>query len=151
MLNDFEYEFYYKGKDFFEKEVEKIGRDGSCSIEPIIIYFYKDNNNIKSFIRKNNTDIRNMDFDDMGIVSKYYIKKLSYDFEPYAGSEYDTIISIYNIGDFEIIADYVNKKENIESKKLFEEYDKNYSKMKVPFTDDEFLENNYKVLVRKYE
>lgn len=149
MLSDLDYEFIYKGKDFFDKEINKVDRDGICSIEPIIVYFYKDKDNIKKLVRYNDTDVRTVDFKNMEIVSKYYIRKLSYNLELYLGSEYDTIISVYGVGDFRIIADYVEKKEDLKSKEMFEKYDKEYSNMHFPFTDEEFLKDNYKVWVRE--
>ncbi len=76
MLSDLDYEFIYKGKGFFDKEIDKVDRDGICSIEPIVVYFYKDNDGTKRFVRYNDTDVRTIDFENMAIISKYYIKKL---------------------------------------------------------------------------
>jgi hypothetical protein len=147
MLYDLDYEFIFKGNDYFDKEEKETKRDGSSYIESIIVYFYKEDNTIKHFIRKSDTDIKDINFKENDIICKYYIKKLSY----YSVLDIDTVINIYNIGDFKITNEFVNKKTDMESKELFDKYDKEYHNMTFPFTDDEFLEKNYKELLKEFK
>lgn len=153
MLNDSNYKYIRMDNGFFENEISKIGKTGSCSIEAIIVYYCKDKDGkIEKKVRKNNTDIRDLDLGNKEIITKYYITKLSFDIEPFVGIEYDSIAKIYNIGDFKIITDREDDNPIFdEVKSLFEEYDKNYKNLKIPFTDEEFLESNTKVLGLNYD
>lgn len=154
MLSDLNYDFIYKGNEYFEKEIQNIVKDGHYSIEAVIVSYFKDEKgNIKRFIRRNSTDIKDINLNSDELLSKYYILKLSYDFEPYIGTEYDTIIKIINIGDFEIISDKEVLTDDLDnnSVELFKNYDSLFSTMEFPFTDDEFLEKNTKVLGLNYD
>lgn len=154
MLSDSNYKFIYMNDNYFENEIQNISKDGSSSIEGIIVYYFKDeNNNIIKIVRKNNTDISDFDFSKYDLITKYYITKISNDFLPYQGSEYDSTINIYDIGDFKILADMEDKEneEFTKSEELFREYDKIFNSITFPFTDEEFLEKNTKVLGKNYD
>lgn len=154
MLGDLNYKFIFKGKDYFEKEIQNIKKNGSCSLDAIIVYYYKDNKgNIQSFIRDINTDIMEYDFTNYEFISKYYITKLSFNQSAFINREYDTVITIYNIGDFKIFADMEDKNsEDFEKAiKMFKDYDKSYNELSFPFTDEEYLEGNTKILGLNYD
>ena len=106
---------------------------------------------------QDNTDILTMKIDkvedliklkDLNVVSKYYVRKIHY------YNETDNLLFdegepcyIVNLGYFFLngMVELSNKgKEKV--KEMFDNYDKEYTNMTFPFTDEEFLNRNKSIL-----
>lgn len=107
-----------------------------------IIVVYKINNNIETI---KIDQINNLDkLDNLNVIYKYYIKRMHY-YNYFDNVMYDEgePAFIYNIGYFFLDGDLscnLKDKEIIFNK--INKYNQEYSNMKFPFTDCEFLSNN---------
>lgn len=107
-----------------------------------IIVVYKTNNNIKNIKIDQIKDLYKLD--NLNVIYKYYIKRMHY-YNYFDNVMYDEgePTYIYNIGYFFLEGDLScnNKDREIILKKV-DKYNQEYSNMKFPFTDYEFLSNN---------
>lgn len=107
-----------------------------------IIVIYKINNNIETIKMDQKNDLYKLD--NLNVICKYYIKRMHY-YNYFDNVMYDEgePTYIYNIGYFFLDGDLAcnNKDREIILKKV-DKYNQEYSNMKFPFTDHEFLSNN---------
>ena len=149
MLSEFDYTFIYEGNDFFDSEISNIDKDERSYAEAIIICFYRDksNNIVKVVKGKDKTD-NDISVDGMELLSKYYITRIGHNYEKYFDDGF-TAATIYNIGDFKI-SEISNEETSKEVIEMFKKYDDSFDTMKVPFTDEEYLEGNTKKIGKEY-
>ncbi len=111
-----------------------------------IIIKYEENNEIKELKIDQIKDL--VKLKDMKILYKYYIKKLHYLSDPqefYAVDDGEAY-HIYNVGYFYIDGYFDQDEDELNTiKELYKKYNDNFSNMKFPFTDEEFLLNNKSV------
>jgi hypothetical protein len=107
---------------------------------------YLDNNDIKTININQTKDLDHIK--DKNILFKYYVQNIHY-YNKFNNILYDNgePYYIYNIGYFLIDGDVpMNDKDKELAKKMFDKYNEEYSNMKFPFNDEEFLSNNKSVV-----
>ena len=144
MLYDSHLEYSLISKDEFESNLELIASGDAKIINSIKIFLKnKNTNEIRMAICNTERDeLSNYNLKEWQILVKYYIKRIKvYDPYKFHFQEIGDAYYIYNLG-YLYISDFYKAfepKEDIKIKELFIEYDKKYTTMMVPFTDDEFL------------
>lgn len=107
-----------------------------------IIVVYKINNTIETIKIDQINDLDKLD--NLNVIYKYYIKRMHF-YNYFDNVMYDEgePTYIYNIGYFFLDGDVsCNKKDKEIIFNKINKYNQEYSNMKFPFTDNEFLSNN---------